>query len=37
MGEGVDVLALADLEEADEGAEGVIADPLNFKFGSPLA
>lgn len=36
MNETLDVLALADLEEADEIAETFVADPLKFAWGSPV-
>jgi len=35
MNETLDVLALADLEEADEVVDTVTSDPLQFKWGSP--
>ncbi len=37
MNQALDVLALADVEEADEIVDTVIADPLQFKWDSPLA
>ena len=36
MNEALDVLALADVEEADEVVETVSADPLRFGWGSPV-
>jgi len=32
-----DILALAEREEADEVTDWIDADPLNFKWGVPLA
>ena len=37
MNETRDVLALAEREEADEIVDFVNADPLSFKWDSPLA
>ncbi len=37
MGERVDVLALAEIEAADEPVDVVVADPLTFHFDAPLA
>jgi hypothetical protein len=31
-----DILALAEREEADEVSDIVNADPLNFRWGSPI-
>ena len=31
-----DLLALADIEEADQVASVIIPDPLGFKWGMPL-